>query len=104
MKCARLSTSSPEVSSCSFWWPAPSGTLLHRCWDFVFAAAPGCHHIVVDLATVHPDAITVAGGEVRGVGTGMFYSLVRIADGLGVQTVWGEATENSSPFLPKAAG
>ena len=47
---------------------------------------------------MHPDAITTEGGEVRGVGTGMFYSLVKIADELGVQTVWGEATESSAPF------
>jgi len=71
---------------------------------FCFCRRTWCHHIVVDLAAVHPDAITVAGGEVRGVGTGMFYSLVKAAGELGVQTVWGEATENSAPFYQKLLG
>jgi hypothetical protein len=59
---------------------------------------------VVDLAAVHPSAIPIASGEVRGVGTGMFYSLVKIADELGIKTVWGEATENSAPFYQKLLG
>ncbi len=71
---------------------------------FCFCRRTWCHHIVVDLAAVHPDAITIAGGEVRGVGTGMFYSLVKAAGELGVQTVWGEATENSAPFYQKLLG
>ena len=45
-----------------------------------------------------PSAPRVA---VRGVGASMFYSLVKLADQLGVQTVWGEATENSAPFYEK---
>ena len=59
---------------------------------------------MVDFAAVYPDAMTTAGGVVRGVGTGMFYSLVKIAEQLGVQTVWGEATENSAAFYQKLLG
>src|SRR6184192_4095331 len=32
---------------------------------FCFCRRTWCHHIVVDLAAVHPDGITVASGEVR---------------------------------------
>ena len=53
---------------------------------------------------MHPDAIASPSGEVRGVGTGMFYSLVKLANEMGVQTVWGEATENSAPFYQKLLG
>ena len=80
-------------------WHSPSSLL-----GFCFCRRTWCHHIVVDLAAVHPNAITIAGGEVRGVGTGMFYSLVNVADELGIQTVWGEATENSAPFYQKLLG
>ena len=52
--------------------------------EFCFCRRTWCHHIVVDLAAVHPNAITSAGGKVRGVGTGMFYSLVKIADEFGI--------------------
>jgi len=80
-------------------WHSPSPVL-----GFCFCRRTWCHHIVVDLAAVHPDAISSATGEVRGVGTGMFYSLVKLADEMGVQTVWGEATENSAPFYQKLLG
>jgi hypothetical protein len=31
----------------------------------------------------------------------MIYSLVRLADALGIDTIWGEATKNSAPFYEK---
>ena len=31
----------------------------------------------------------------------MIYSLVGLADELGIKTIWGEATKNSSPFYEK---
>jgi hypothetical protein len=80
-------------------WHSPSALL-----GFCLCRRTWCHHIVVDLAAVHPDAITSAAGHVRGVGTGMFYSLVKLADEMGVHTVWGEATENSAPFYQKLLG
>lgn len=79
-------------------WHSPSPL------GFCFCRRTWCHHIVVDLAAVHPDAISSAAGEVRGVGTGMFYSVVKLADEIGVHTVWGEATENSAPFYQKLLG
>jgi hypothetical protein len=38
---------------------------------------------------------------VRGVGTGIIYSLVGLADELGIGTMWGEATKNSAPFYER---
>lgn len=65
---------------------------------FCFCRRTWCHNIILDFAASHPNAIRKAGGEVRGVGSSMLYSLVKIADNLGVKTVWGEATENSFEF------
>ena len=31
----------------------------------------------------------------------MIYSLVGLADALGIRTIWGEATRNSAPFYEK---
>lgn len=75
------------------------------------AAAPvlGCcfcrrswsHHLIVDFLAVHPEVLAGAGGRMRGVGTGMIYSLVGLADVLGIGAIWGEATRNSAPFYEK---
>jgi hypothetical protein len=78
-------------------WHEPSPIL-----GFCFCRRTWCHHIVLDFAAAHPNAIGPAGGEVRGVGAGMLYSLVQIASGIGVKTIWGEATEHSAMFYAKA--
>lgn len=63
-----------------------------------------CNHIVLEFAAVHPLLLEDAQRNVRGVGTGMLYSLIRIADEIKSHTVWGEATENSAPFYEKVLG
>jgi hypothetical protein len=78
-------------------WHKPSPIL-----GFCFCRRTWCHHIVLDFAAAHPNAIGPAGGEVHGVGAGMLYSLVQMASGIGVKTIWGEATENSAKFYVKA--
>lgn len=80
-------------------WHYPSSSL-----GFCFCRRSWCHHIIVDFAAVHPNAIRRASGQVRGVGAGMFYSLVKFAEEMEVRTVWGEATENSAPFYEKLLG
>lgn len=50
---------------------------------------------------MHPKVLAGTGGRVRGVGTGILYSLVRLADELGIGTIWGEATRNSAPFYKR---
>ena len=60
-----------------------------------FCRRSWCHHLIVGFLAVHPKVLTGAGGRIRGVGTGMIYSLVGLADALGIRTIWGEATRNS---------
>ncbi len=57
------------------------------------------HHLILDFLAVHPQV--VADREPRGVGTGIVYSLVELADELGIKLIWGEATRNSAPFYEK---
>ena len=78
-------------------WHKPSPIL-----GFCFCRKTWCHHIILDFVAVHPNAIRAAGGPVLGVGSGMLYSVIQLADTVGVKTVWGEATENSAPFYAKA--
>ena len=80
-------------------WHEPSPIL-----GFCFCRRTWCHHLVVDFAAAHPNAIGLANGKVHGVGTGMLYSLAKIAADLGIKTIWGEATENSAKFYMKALG
>ena len=63
-----------------------------------------CNHIVLEFAAVHPKVLEDNRRNVRGVGTGMLYSLIRIAEEIKSTTVWGEATENSAPFYQKVLG
>jgi len=66
-----------------------------------FCRRSWCHHLILDFLAVHPKVLTGAGGRVRGVGGGMMYALVGLADELGIATIWGEATRNSAPFYEK---
>jgi hypothetical protein len=63
-----------------------------------------CNHIVLEFAAVNPKILDDAAGDIRGVGTGMLFTLICLADELGCPTVWGEATENSAPFYEKVLG
>src|SRR4051812_3517954 len=58
------------------------------------------HHLIVDFLAVHPKVLA-GNAKVRGVGTGIIYSLVGLADKLGIETIWGEATKNSAPFYER---
>jgi len=66
-----------------------------------FCRRSWCHHLIVDFLAVHPKVLAGAGGRIRGVGTGMIYSLVGLVDSLGIGTIWGEATKNSAPFYER---
>lgn len=66
-----------------------------------FCRRSWCHHLIVDFLAVHPKVLRGVGGQVRGVGTGIIYAVVGLADGLGVGTIWGETTRNSAPFYQK---
>jgi hypothetical protein len=59
-----------------------------------------CHHLVLDFLAVRP-GIAFANQPVRGIGTGILASLMGVADSLGMDTLWGEATGSSAPFYEK---
>ena len=66
-----------------------------------FCRRSWCHHLIVDFLAVHPKVLAGIHGHIRGVGTGMVYSLVGLADALSIETIWGEATKNSASFYEK---
>lgn len=59
-----------------------------------------CHHLALDFLALHPSVLESAQG-VRGVGAGMMYGLVRLANALGIPRIWGEATVNSAAFYER---
>ena len=65
-----------------------------------FCRRTWCHHIALDFLAVHPGMLT-GNQPVRGIGSGVFFSLAGLADSLGVSMLWGEATASSAPFCEK---
>jgi hypothetical protein len=59
-----------------------------------------CHHLVLDFLAVHPGA-SFSNQQIRGLGTGMIFGLANLADALGVERIWGEATASSAPFYER---
>jgi hypothetical protein len=59
-----------------------------------------CHHLVLDFLAVRPGA-SFANQPIRGLGTGILASLMGLADSLGMETMWGEATASSAPFYER---
>jgi hypothetical protein len=72
----------------------PSSAILGFC----FCRRTWANHIIIDFAAAHPNAIRAVGGQIRGVGAWMIYSLAHLARELGITLIWGEATENSAAF------
>ena len=59
-----------------------------------------CHHLVLDFLAVRP-GLMFANQPVFGVGSGILSSLMGMADILGMETMWGEATASSARFYEK---
>jgi len=59
-----------------------------------------CHHLVLDFLAVRP-GVSFANQPIYGIGAGVLYSLTKLADSLGMATIWGEATASSAPFYEK---
>jgi hypothetical protein len=80
------------------WRPGPN--LL----GFAYCRRSWCHRLIVDFVAVHPQVVGHLHRRIRGIGTGLFDGLIRIADRLGIEMIWGEATVNSAPFYEKILG
>lgn len=59
-----------------------------------------CHHLALDFLALHPRALEQK-WQVSGVGSGIIFGLVQLANALKVPRIWGEATVNSAPFYEK---
>ena len=59
-----------------------------------------CHHLVLDFLAVRP-GLTFVGQPISGIGSGVLACLMDMADSLGMETLWGEATASSAPFYEK---
>ena len=64
------------------------GAMLRRTWH---------HHLALDFLFVHP-RIASRLVDVRSVGAQLLHGMCILADGLGCQRIWGEATQESAPF------
>lgn len=61
------------------------------------------NHLVLDFLAVHP-ALNDPEGGYRGMGSAMFIGIALVAEKLGCQLLWGEATETSCSFYQKLLG
>ena len=59
-----------------------------------------CHHLALDFLALHPCALA-RNRRVSGVGSGIVFGLVQLANALNIPRIWGEATVNSAPFYEK---
>lgn len=59
-----------------------------------------CHHLALDFLALHPRALDRS-WPVSGVGGGIMFGLVQLANVLDIPRLWGEATVSSAPFYEK---
>jgi hypothetical protein len=57
-----------------------------------------CNHLILEFLSVHPKVIVGAEPRVRGIGSGLIYTLAALANAVQIGRLWGEATEHSAPF------
>lgn len=63
-----------------------------------------CNHIILDFLAVHPRVLSDSDPAIRGIGSGLVYSLCVLAKYFSVPLIWGEATEFSGPFYQRILG
>lgn len=78
-------------------WSSPTPIL-----GFAYFRRSWCHHLVVDFLSAHPRVIDGKPERIRGVGTGILYQLVALAEEIETPCIWGEATAHSAPFYERA--
>lgn len=59
-----------------------------------------CHHLALDFLALHPHTLR-PGSRMNGVGSGIVFGLVQLANALKIKRIWGEATANSAPFYER---
>lgn len=72
----------------------------YRFLALAYCRRTWCHHLVLDFLAVRP-GLTFAKQPVSGIGSGVLARLMDMADSLGMETMWGEATASSAPFYEK---
>lgn len=65
-----------------------------------FCRRTWCHHLGLDFLAVRP-GLKFAGQPISGVGSGVLFSLTGLAEALGMEMIWGEATASSASFYEK---
>jgi hypothetical protein len=75
-------------------------TKRHKFLALAYCRRTWCHHLVLDFLAVRP-GVSFANQPIRGLGTGMIFGLANLADALGMERIWGEATASSAPFYEK---
>jgi hypothetical protein len=78
-------------------WPTPTPIL-----GFAYFRRSWSHHLIVDFLSAHPRVIAGKPERIRGVGTGILYQLVALAETMNIPCIWGEATSHSAPFYERA--
>ncbi len=72
----------------------------YRFLGLAYCRRTWCHHLVLDFLAVRP-GLSFANQPIAGIGTGILASLMHLADALGMETMWGEATASSAAFYEK---
>ncbi len=80
-------------------WPSPTPIL-----GFAYFRRSWCNHLIVDFLSAHPRVIDGNPERIRGIGTGILYQLVALAEMMNISCIWGEATGHSAPFYQRALG
>jgi len=63
-----------------------------------------CHNMTLEFLAVHPKAIRSPETLVRGIGSGLLYTVAALALDSKMPILWGEATSFSAPFYAKTFG
>lgn len=77
-------------------WPSATPIL-----GFAYFRRSWSHHLIVDFLSAHPRVIDGKPERIRGVGTGILYQLVGLAEEMEIPCIWGEATAHSAPFYER---
>ncbi len=88
----------PEGEFCFYlkvtadWFPTSlGGAMVRRTW---------CNHLMVDFLFVHP-SISGKSVNVKSIGLRLLQAICMVAQSLGCQLVWGEATRDSAAFYAR---